>query len=1337
MALLPAGAVAAEDKEPPHITGLTIEPAEVDTSAADQQVTVKAHITDNLAGFESGTIAFISPGSSPQQVFGAFSSSNRISGTATDGVYKTTVTFKRFSEAGTWKVNVVRLNDSVKNQSETLWPTLAEMGLPYTVVVQGGEVEDTQPPELLSLSIEPTEVKVGSEDAEVIIRTHVRDEPSGVRFAEVGLISSDGSQASATSSALVEGDYRDGFYRAQLSIPAYTKASEWTVNYVQLKDRAGNEKLLRASDLREAGFPYSLQVTSDEPKEDTQPPEVLGFSIKPQEIDTTAGPQTATVTVHLADNLSGVLGVGMEFISPSGSQSTGTGLSLTEGTTTNGIYTGTATFPQFSETGTWKVLSLIAYDKAGNVLELEAGGLAERGLPDSVQVNSEQGEADADAPRIDELSFEPAAVDTTSSGQTVIVNAHITDNLSGFYKGYVQFQSPSGKSQTSGSFERISGDADSGTYRAKVPFEHFSEAGGWNATVVLVDSAFNESRLGFLELKELELPHILQVESEASEEPEEEPQKDTQPPQLKKVSVEPTEVDTSAGKQTVFVNVLLADNESGFKSGEIVFESPGHKQDIESTGFRLLSGSETEGIYRFEVPFPSDSEEGDWEILKVRLRDHDGNEGITPGAEIEGAHAVDVINKGEEPHEDKQPPELKDLSIEPTEIDTSTSAQTVFVDLAVNDESGLAASDVVFFSPLEKDVIGFLKLISGSETEGVYRAEVPFPQGAEVGDWNIYKINLRDKAGNENYIPGKEVEGAGFPHTVHVVSGPPNVTQVNPSSGGEAGGREVQISGSRLGGATAVRFGSRPATSFTVGSPSVITATVPPGHGTVDVTVSTPAGTSATSLADQFVYAPEVSLASTPNPSAHGQQVTLTAKVTPTGEGAPTPVGTITFLDGGNTLKVANMSKGSATFKTTALGAGGHKLSALYSGDAYFGQGGSEAVFQVVNKAATEASLTSSLNPAPYGSSATLKATVEAIAPGSGTPAGTVTFQEGESVLDTVQLSGKNATLSLKTLPPGTHQIIATYSGDANNESSKSPPLTQTITQASTTIALTSSLNPAPSGSSATLKATVDAIAPAVGTPDGTVTFHEGPEVLATVPLSGSGVAQYSLKAAPPGNYEITATYNGNATYEGSESSLGQVVTKASTELALTSSLNPAPYGSSATLKATVDSIAPGGGTPDGVVTFAEGKNVLATVPLSSSGIAKYALKTTPPGEYKITANYTGDANYASSEATLGQAITKASTELTLTSTKNPAPKGSSGNLKATVKAISPGSGTPPGTVTFQEGSEALATVPLSGNTATLPLKTLAVGTHAITAIYSGSANYESSEGAITQVISP
>jgi hypothetical protein len=84
---------------------------------------------------------------------------------------------------------------------------------------------------------------------------------------------------------------------------------------------------------------------------------------------------------------------------------------------------------------------------------------------------------------------------------------------------------------------------------------------------------------------------------------------------------------------------------------------------------------------------------------------------------------------------------------------------------------------------------------------------------------------------------------------------PPAVTKVNLNTGPLGGGTPVSITGTNLLGATNVYFGGIPATSYTVNNATSITTTTPGnGAGTVDVTVTTPGGTSATSAADQYTY---------------------------------------------------------------------------------------------------------------------------------------------------------------------------------------------------------------------------------------------------------------------------------------------------------------------------------------------------------------------------------------------------------------------------------------------------------------------------------------------------
>ena len=100
----------------------------------------------------------------------------------------------------------------------------------------------------------------------------------------------------------------------------------------------------------------------------------------------------------------------------------------------------------------------------------------------------------------------------------------------------------------------------------------------------------------------------------------------------------------------------------------------------------------------------------------------------------------------------------------------------------------------------------------------------------------------------------------------------PAVTSLNISSGSEDGGDSVVITGTTLTGATAVLFGTVPATSFVVNSATQITA-VSPAHalGLIDITVTTPGGTSSTGSGDQYTFATVLPIVTSVTPSTGNQ----------------------------------------------------------------------------------------------------------------------------------------------------------------------------------------------------------------------------------------------------------------------------------------------------------------------------------------------------------------------------------------------------------------------------------------------------------------------------------
>jgi hypothetical protein len=93
----------------------------------------------------------------------------------------------------------------------------------------------------------------------------------------------------------------------------------------------------------------------------------------------------------------------------------------------------------------------------------------------------------------------------------------------------------------------------------------------------------------------------------------------------------------------------------------------------------------------------------------------------------------------------------------------------------------------------------------------------------------------------------------------------PTVTAVAPATGPTAGGTAVTITGTGFTGATDVDFGATPAASFTVDNDTTITATSPAhAAGTVDVSVTTVGGTSASTANDDFTFEDEEVVCSSP-----------------------------------------------------------------------------------------------------------------------------------------------------------------------------------------------------------------------------------------------------------------------------------------------------------------------------------------------------------------------------------------------------------------------------------------------------------------------------------------
>ena len=85
-----------------------------------------------------------------------------------------------------------------------------------------------------------------------------------------------------------------------------------------------------------------------------------------------------------------------------------------------------------------------------------------------------------------------------------------------------------------------------------------------------------------------------------------------------------------------------------------------------------------------------------------------------------------------------------------------------------------------------------------------------------------------------------------------------------------------------------------------------------------------------------------------------------------------------------------------------------------------------------ITSAGTIGTLAVSANPAAAGSTVTFTETLNVVAPGSGTPSGTVDFRINGLIAGSGTLSGGVATFETSSLAHGAHTVVAEYAGDGN-----------------------------------------------------------------------------------------------------------------------------------------------------------------------------------------------------------------------------------------------------------------------------------------------------------------
>lgn len=479
-----------------------------------------------------------------------------------------------------------------------------------------------------------------------------------------------------------------------------------------------------------------------------------------------------------------------------------------------------------------------------------------------------------------------------------------------------------------------------------------------------------------------------------------------------------------------------------------------------------------------------------------------------------------------------------------------------------------------------------------------------------------------------------------------------------------------------------------------------------------------------------------------PAQGLYGGDVTYTVTMDISSGFAPT--GSFDIFAGSLFLGKANVdASGKASLFTTLTPVGLSTVTAVYLNDPLYTTGEVKTfpdqieIFQL----GTVTNVVTSSNPSVFGEPISYTVEVDPDAVSSffvtnPTFSGTVALLDNDNVIAILNLDA--AGKAVYVVPPdyalGTHTIQAVYPGTPNIIGSSSTPFDQIVNKANSAVLLTADNTTITFGHSVTLTSEVSILAPGVGTPSGDVQFFQGGALIATVPVGLDGKASTTVSGLAAGSFTFNSIYGGNPSVAGSNSA-DVVVTVNPTVSTTTLSITPtsSSLGSPIRLDATVVN---GEGIPVdvGTVTYSGTFNgqplsdfvnpALLVVPVSG-GLATTFLFNMPFGSGTITASYTGDAsitNSADGPDTFD--VTKAVPGLQLkTSSASGVPLGTSATFNV---ALSSPPGVPltiTGTVDFFDNGVLFATVPVAAGTASTS-RVMTLGDHAITAKYSGDANY-------------
>jgi len=458
-----------------------------------------------------------------------------------------------------------------------------------------------------------------------------------------------------------------------------------------------------------------------------------------------------------------------------------------------------------------------------------------------------------------------------------------------------------------------------------------------------------------------------------------------------------------------------------------------------------------------------------------------------------------------------------------------------------------------------------------------------------------------------------------------------------------------------------------------------------------------------------------------PDPSLPGQTYVVAVNVT---SAAGTPTGSVAVNDGAGASCNITLASGGGSCQLASATVGNKTLTATYTPASQAYAGSSDTESHTVALAATTTTITSDA-PDPSGVGQVYLVEVQ-VTSAAGTPTGAVTVNDGSGASCNANLNSGFALCEMVSTSGGNKTLTATYAGDANFSGSSDTEGHAVSAIATTTTILSDNPDPSPVGVAYTV---VVSVAAGFGTPGGSVNVDDGVSANCQITLNqGGGSCQLTSTVAGPKT--LTATYVGNASYLGSSDTESHTVSPgqaAATTTTITADTpEPSVPGQPYTVSVTVSSQA---GTPSGTVIVNDGAGAGASECQLNlvNGSGSCQLTSQFAGGRVLTACLQASANWAASCDNEVHDTIKADTSLDSPQINpSPAVEGQVTQVSIALQVLSPGAGTPTGTVTVSASASEQCTIQLPATSCGLTLTS--PGARNITASYGGDGNFNGSQ---------